>query len=668
MATRATQDFLARNEISNTQQDWMPSWHGEWQSNLDGSAEIRPIVTAIEAGVGALDYLPGIQVSRAGGEPLDRWGDEVQSSKEIAIAEATKMARDWHRDDLKESTHDLARAITNAAEKLNVRDVDSIRPDEAAALVKADLFILGMVGHSDGDARSLAVGALAEISGRHSAYREALIAQDPAVASEVQQAIAEDLRRVVAKEDRKSAALSPGSPESAPGAKAGMSAALNKAGEVYLVDLDQAAVHLVSHEGQRIVVGTGDRDKGLFMTRPDGHFEVVGSTSREIDDFIERNQLYALEAAAVSVLAREKGIDGYRRSGEESPLAVEIRDSQGKAGYAVAVTGPEGNPGVQFRWSLDEESEIYSSVGELELAGHAQQLRADAIFDSIELAQISGLPGRSIETQDLETSSIVNEHWQRIDSVPDAWMHANYETGMAEVKEDGAITSVSGLAAITRWAEEHGATPVDKERLVDLDVDAARGRSERERELDPTTQLEEIQLRADAPRIGSTMPRPDWIETMKLMKLKDPDAPVKVFIPKSGTEYGGQVLMVTDTHAIQRVGKGIAIAHDLNKLANRSSIVSDLDTGKISRGMEMRVDYGLEKGNARFFSVDPQQAATMRRDLTSWAEKHISNDRARQVYLKHLDSAALETPKSRGMAHRQLPMSSTSSRDVQHSR
>lgn len=566
----------------------------------------------------------------------------------------------------RESPSELASAISNAAEKLTQRDSNSLSASEAAGLVKADLHILGMIGKDQVDARHSAAAALAEIAEHHAAYRDELTRQDPVVSQEAQTAHQEDLRRTWDKEVRKGAELAP-----LP-ASAGMTSALDSKGVTYLIELNQPAVHMVSQDGQRVVVGQSEKGKGLFMTRDDGHFDVVGTTKEAIESFIDSRRLYPLESAAISMMATENGIYenisfARKAPGEKAPLAVEIQTSRGDRGYAVAVTGDNGEPGVQFQWGPTTHSEVYSSIGQLELAGLAAQLRPNAIGDAIELAQVMGVPGRPFEL-DYDASALGRKDlWQRIESVPETFMRANFESGMAEIKEEGVITPVSGLAAIERWSNEHDATPVDQERLVALDLEATRGRNAAA-ERDPSEQLERIQLEGPAQRIGMTMPKPDWMETIQLLKASDPGVPSKVYIPKAGQEYGGQLLMVTDTHAIQRIGKGVAVAHDLSKMSNRASIYADMDASRIRRGMDMKVTYGQDAGSARFFTIDPAQAKTMQRDLAAWAEKNITNPRAREVYLKHVASATLETAKPRDTPLQRLVPTQAPARDTQISR
>lgn len=156
----------------------------------------------------------------------------------------------------------------------------------------------------------------------------------------------------------------------------------------------------------------------------------------------------------------------------------------------------------------------------------------------------------------------------------------------------------------------------------------------------------------DVKRIGARMEKPDWQEAINLLKAKSPDVHGKVYIPKVDCEYGGQVLMVTDTHIVQRVGKGAAIAHDIKALTNGADLAKDIDAGRIKPGMHMSVTYGQENGKASVFTFDQHRAQEMQKDLKSWAEKNLTNPSARTTFLKHIDAAAKDLAQGRQQQQR----------------
>ena len=260
-----------------------------------------------------------------------------------------------------------------------------------------------------------------------------------------------------------------------------------------------------------------------------------------------------------------------------------------------------------------------------------------------------------------EFERMVSDKWTVIESVPDALMRANFEGRGVEIKEDGQQVTLHGLAEIERWSEDHHASAVDKERLVSLGIQASRGR--------PATQPQPVnnfreseqmeaaaqQPQADVKRIGANMPKPDWQMSIDLLKAYAPGERGKVYIPKAGAEYGGQVMLVTDSHIVQRVGRGTAIAHDLSKLENGQALASDIDSGKLKRGMHMKVQYGQESGLANVIPFNQQRASEINRDLTAWAEKNITNAKGRETFLKHVAAATKELGQAPAAPQRAAP-------------
>lgn len=151
----------------------------------------------------------------------------------------------------------------------------------------------------------------------------------------------------------------------------------------------------------------------------------------------------------------------------------------------------------------------------------------------------------------------------------------------------------------------------------------------------------------DVRRIGDRMAKPDWQEAINLLKAKAPDVHGKVYIPKVGAEYGGQVLMVSDTHIVQRVGKGAAIAHDLKMLSNGKELTADIEAGRVKPGMQMSAAYGEQGGEAKVFTFDQHRANEMHKDLKEWAEQNITSASARSTFLKHVDNATKDLAQGR---------------------
>lgn len=45
---------------------------------------------------------------------------------------------------------------------------------------------------------------------------------------------------------------------------------------------------------------------------------------------------------------------------------------------------------------------------------------------------------------------------------------------MAEIRYEGQIVGVTGLASLKGWSQDHGLTKTDEDRLIDLDLLARR--------------------------------------------------------------------------------------------------------------------------------------------------------------------------------------------------
>lgn len=172
----------------------------------------------------------------------------------------------------------------------------------------------------------------------------------------------------------------------------------------------------------------------------------------------------------------------------------------------------------------------------------------------------------------------------------------------------------------------------------------------------------------DAPRIGGMMPKPDWQEAIQLMKAKNPEVHGKIYLPKAGSEYGGQVMMVTDTHIVQRVSKVSAIAHSFDHLSNGDALAQDVEAGRLKPGMQLNVKYGDARGEGNFFTFNQSRALEMQKDLKEWAEANITSAAARSTFLKHVDTATKELAQGRPQSQRNAPAPTPAPRAPDRSR
>lgn len=244
--------------------------------------------------------------------------------------------------------------------------------------------------------------------------------------------------------------------------------------------------------------------------------------------------------------------------------------------------------------------------------------------------------------------------FKQIESVPDAFMRSNAQNGFVEVKEDGITVALPTLAAINDWVENHDASVADKERLVSLGIKAHKAfnephQSESENTMEAAAQTPKAEVR----RIGANMPKPDWQLAIELLKAYAPQDRAAIYIPKAGAEYGGQVLLLTDTHIVQRVGKSTAIAHDLDALQNGRELAGQMDGGQIKRGTHMKFQYGDERGNGTAIPFNQKRADEIKAEMTEWAQKAITNAKGRDTFLKHLENATkhIAQPPARERAH-----------------
>lgn len=154
--------------------------------------------------------------------------------------------------------------------------------------------------------------------------------------------------------------------------------------------------------------------------------------------------------------------------------------------------------------------------------------------------------------------------------------------------------------------------------------------------------------------IGDRLPKPDW-ETARDM-VSSMDRKGFVYLPKPNAQYAGKVLMMSDTHLIQQVGKNSAVAHDLSKLDNGAELGERYDAGEIAAGRtSLKVEYGQERGKADVLTYNQQRADTVRTQAEKWAEQHITNAKSREAFVKHVRAFAQDMAKGNEPAKAQQP-------------
>ena len=140
--------------------------------------------------------------------------------------------------------------------------------------------------------------------------------------------------------------------------------------------------------------------------------------------------------------------------------------------------------------------------------------------------------------------------------------------------------------------------------------------------------------------IGSKMPKAEWETAIGLVGGKQGH----VYIPKQHGEYSGKIILVTDTHVVQQVGKNVAIAHDITKLDNTKEIAALADSGKL-QGKHFDFKYDDKGGQALAVSFNERRATEIKEKASEWAEKNITNVKSREAFLKHIDAMAKDMAK-----------------------
>lgn len=144
--------------------------------------------------------------------------------------------------------------------------------------------------------------------------------------------------------------------------------------------------------------------------------------------------------------------------------------------------------------------------------------------------------------------------------------------------------------------------------------------------------------------IGERLPKPDWETARNLVSSEDRKG--FVYLAKPNAQYAGKVLLMSDTHMVQQVGKNSAVAHDLSKLENGPEFERQFDDGKIKAGRtHIRVEYGQDSGKADVVTYNQQRADTVQTQAEKWAEQNITNSKSRETFMKHVRAFAQDIAK-----------------------
>lgn len=88
-----------------------------------------------------------------------------------------------------------------------------------------------------------------------------------------------------------------------------------------------------------------------------------------------------------------------------------------------------------------------------------------------------------------------------------------------------------------------------------------------------------------------------------------------IVLPQAHTNYAGKVIQVSDTHIVQRIDEGRAVAHDVSKLTNKQEILTMARTGAVS-GKHFDFKYSEKQGIASVSLVQPVKSSSAIRAAT----------------------------------------------------
>lgn len=376
-------------------------------------------------------------------------------------------------------------------------------------------------------------------------------------------------------------------------------------------------------------------------------------------EMMEHISTKAARKSALSAMASAAMVQpGYKRAlldthptlaselATASRFAVVLSDASGKHLLDFHTHGTD-HALRSFTAAVRTEMPKSEKGAEVLLVDQAERLAARALADghgqfNMHYGQEQN---RAIFETSLAGSQPDQDGWERMPSVPDAFMRANVDAGVAEIKQDGVIQPIGSIADARAWAEENHATPTDEARLVDLNMEARELHSHAPVRSTPQSSQPEVEkMQATTPtntevqRIGSNMPKADWQEALNLLKQKTPQGMrAAMYIPKAGGEYGGLVMMATETHVVQKVGRNTAMIHDLSKLDMDPAMKAQLEAGKIVNS-RLNVKYGQERGLAATLTYNQARAGELKQELREWAAKAITNVKGREAFLKHADN------------------------------
>jgi hypothetical protein len=142
--------------------------------------------------------------------------------------------------------------------------------------------------------------------------------------------------------------------------------------------------------------------------------------------------------------------------------------------------------------------------------------------------------------------------------------------------------------------------------------------------------------------VGASMQPTDWMRARAAVSQPG-RTDGAVIQAQRGARYTGPVVMVTDTHLVQRVGKSSGVVHDLSTLRNGAEI------GQAYEGLKpglaaprLLVSYEGNRGQAEPQAFKTAELSELRRMAVAWADKTIAEPRARTDFVERLTAFVAE--------------------------
>jgi hypothetical protein len=222
---------------------------------------------------------------------------------------------------------------------------------------------------------------------------------------------------------------------------------------------------------------------------------------------------------------------------------------------------------------------------------------------------------------------------------------ARLRPGVIRTNERGAAsaiadTSAVGIGASAKYGKSVGGV-LDQAFKQAYEQLVKRGQTVRTLKEAIKPELAKPAISVENKTIGASLPKGEWEIARGKVGGKDG----RVFLPRENREYTGQVLYATETHLIQQVGKHAAVAHDLTKLENNKELMEQYDKGQLSNKV-VKLQYGEDKGRAEVVSVSVQRANEIKKQAGEWAEKNITNQKSREIFVQHIESFTRDLSKA----------------------